>query len=38
MADLPGGVYDIENVDPDGARIVLDKDHFGLEAVKTRIV
>ncbi len=38
LADLPWGVYDAEQIDPQTASSVLDKDHFGLEIVKTRIV
>jgi ATP-dependent Lon protease len=38
ISDLPWGLYDPENMDPEQAREVLEKDHYGLETVKTRIV
>lgn len=38
LADLPWGVHDPENLDPEVCSKVLDKDHYGLEIVKTRII
>jgi ATP-dependent Lon protease len=38
MADLPWGIYDPENLDPKTCQEQLDKDHFGLDSVKTRII
>ena len=38
MADLPWGKYEPENLDPQKAQEILDKDHYGLESVKQRIV
>ena len=38
MADLPWGIYDPENSDPKTCQEQLDKDHFGLDSVKTRII
>jgi ATP-dependent Lon protease len=38
MADLPWGKCEPEVLDPDRAQNVLDKDHFGLDTVKKRIV
>ena len=38
IADLPWNISDAESLDPKRAQEVLDKDHFGLEKIKTRIV
>jgi len=38
LADLPWGIYDPENLDPEKCSEVLDKDHYGLDIVKTRII
>ena len=38
LADLPWNVFDEENLDPAKAKEVLDRDHFGLEKIKERIV
>ena len=38
LADLPWGIYDPENLDTVKAQTILDRDHFSLETVKTRIV
>ena len=38
MIDLPWGEYSEDNLDLDHARKVLDKDHFGLDSVKERII
>ncbi|MDY3784157.1 MAG: endopeptidase La [Candidatus Cryptobacteroides sp.] len=38
MLDLPWGEYSEDNLDLDHARKVLDKDHFGLDSVKERII
>jgi ATP-dependent Lon protease len=38
MADLPWGIREPENVDTKVAAEVLERDHFGLELVKKRII
>jgi ATP-dependent Lon protease len=38
IADLPWGISDVENLDPEKCREVLEKDHYGLTQVKTRII
>jgi ATP-dependent Lon protease len=38
MLDLPWNEYTVDNFDLAHARKILDKDHFGLEKVKTRIL
>jgi ATP-dependent Lon protease len=38
ISDLPWGVKDSENTDTKAASEVLERDHFGLDAVKTRII
>ena len=38
IADLPWSIFDDEKNDPDSAKETLDKDHFGLEQVKKRII
>lgn len=38
MLDLPWGEYSKDNLDLDHARKVLDRDHYGLEKVKQRII
>ncbi|MCO6475300.1 MAG: endopeptidase La [Phaeodactylibacter sp.] len=38
IADLPWGVYSEDNNDIKKARAVLDRDHYGLEEVKERIL
>lgn len=38
ISDLPWGVYDPEESDPDKAKEILERDHFGLDTVKKRIV
>jgi len=38
MLDLPWHEYTIDDFDLKKARKILDKDHFGLEKVKTRII
>jgi ATP-dependent Lon protease len=38
LTDLPWSVYTEDNFDLEGARRVLDEDHFGLEKVKERIL
>lgn len=38
IADLPWGINDVENLDPEVCREVLEKDHYGLKQVKTRII
>ena len=38
IVDLPWNVSQVENLDPENAMAVLEKDHFGLEKVKQRIV
>lgn len=38
LAELPWGIYDPENLDTAKAQTILDRDHFSLETVKTRIV
>ena len=36
--ELPWGIYTKERIDVNAARRILDKDHFGLEKVKERIL
>lgn len=38
IADLPWGVSDTDQNDPDKAHEILERDHFGLETVKKRII
>lgn len=38
MLELPWNEYTKDNFDMDRAKIILDKDHFGLEKVKDRIL
>ena len=38
MADLPWSASDKEENDPEKARQVLDRDHYGLDTVKKRII
>ncbi|MDR2868506.1 MAG: endopeptidase La [Bacteroidales bacterium] len=38
LVDLPWNEYSADNFDMEHARQVLDKDHFGLEKVKERII
>ena len=38
LADLPWGVLTEDNLDLDRAQQVLDRDHFGLEKVKRRLI
>lgn len=38
IADLPWNISDPDNNDTSGAREILDRDHFGLEQVKKRII
>ena len=38
MLDMPWDEYTIDNFDLKNAKKVLDKDHFGLEKVKSRII
>ncbi len=38
MLDMPWGEYTTDNFDLKNAKKVLDKDHFGLEKVKNRII
>lgn len=38
IADLPWGVYTDDNTDINEARRILDRDHYGLEEVKDRIL
>lgn len=38
MSELPWNLSDKESLDPRKAREVLDRDHFGLETVKKRII
>lgn len=38
ISDLPWNTSDPEQNNPDLAREILDRDHFGLEAVKKRII
>ncbi|MCB9292887.1 MAG: endopeptidase La [Lewinellaceae bacterium] len=38
IADLPWGIYSEDNNDVKKARSILDKDHYGLEEVKERIL
>jgi len=38
LADLPWGVTDEESLDHRKAKEILDRDHFGLDIIKKRIV
>lgn len=38
IADLPWNTSDPEQLDPERAREILERDHFGLEKVKKRII
>ena len=38
IADLPWNTSDVEQNNPELAREVLERDHFGLEKVKKRII
>jgi ATP-dependent Lon protease len=38
IASLPWSISQEENSNPRNAKIILDRDHFGLEQVKKRIV
>ena len=38
ISDLPWGMKDEENMDAKVAQEVLDRDHYGLDLVKTRII
>lgn len=38
LSDLPWSISDIEQNNPDLAKEVLERDHFGLDAVKKRII
>jgi Lon-like ATP-dependent protease len=38
LTHMPWGKYSDENLDLKGARIVLDRDHYGLKDVKSRIL
>eukprot|EP00347_Sterkiella_histriomuscorum_P014802 403359469 len=38
ISDLPWSISDTDNIDPDKASLVLERDHFGLDAVKKRII
>ena len=38
ISDLPWGVKDDENLDPKVASDILDRDHYGLDLVKNRII
>ena len=38
MLDLPWGVYDTSDIDIKKARKVLDRDHFGMQEVKERLI
>ena len=38
LLDLPWGVYSTDNLDLKRAQKILERDHFGLEKVKTRIL
>ena len=38
IADLPWNLSDPEQNDPQKAKDVLERDHFGLEKVKKRII
>ena len=38
ISELPWGIYDKENLDPQAAAEMLNKDHYGLDKVKTRII
>jgi ATP-dependent Lon protease len=38
IADLPWNKSDPENLDPEKAKEILERDHFGLEMIKKRII
>jgi ATP-dependent Lon protease len=38
ISELPWGIFDAESLDPKRAQEVLDKDHYGLDIIKKRIV
>jgi ATP-dependent Lon protease len=38
ISDLPWNIKDVENLDTKTASDVLERDHFGLETVKKRII
>jgi ATP-dependent Lon protease len=38
ISDLPWNVKDPENLDTKVASDILERDHFGLDQVKTRII
>ena len=38
MASLPWNITNVENEDLTYAKTILDRDHFGLEAIKQRIL
>lgn len=38
IAELPWGMSEEENLDPENAQSILDEDHYGLKKVKQRIV
>jgi ATP-dependent Lon protease len=38
ISNLPWNIAQEENLDPQHANNILDRDHFGLEKVKKRIV
>lgn len=38
IADLPWNVSEEENLDPAKALEILERDHYGLETVKQRII
>ena len=38
ISDLPWNIKDGENLDPKVASEVLERDHYGLDTVKTRII
>lgn len=38
MSELPWNMQDTENLEPSKAKEVLERDHYGLDKVKTRII
>lgn len=38
VLEVPFGIYTEENLDISSARVVLEKDHYGMEEVKTRVL
>ena len=38
IADLPWNIQDEENLDPVKAKEILERDHYGLELIKNRII